>query len=355
MGKVHLAGRAFIPEPEPLGTIFTVYDDIWNGSEEEESSDIWQVPLGAAVGDAERITSAINGVYGTGVEFYDSWAVPSPDRSMFFCQYTNDGAVPGIGDADRWLAVMNADGSGRVFANEQQSERPCWLGDDYILFAENTTQITRVDADGTGEVDILTKSNIHGFDGAPDGSKVAYVAIVGVNNVLGVCNPDGSGDTTLVASGGVSGTGPLWTLDSSQIVFRRGTGVDIINADGTGQTTIVTTLGSAHWYVGGMASDRLWYTDRSSAMYHMAYLMLDGSGFGRTSPEYRLSQSDGRGVPVWDEAQGRVFSTLWATGATPEEIFSVLPDGSDYRTHFVALEEDWSAPGENFQSLYWRD
>lgn len=343
-----------------VGTLFAVNDQIWNGSDVEERADIWHVPLGApsgsGVGSCERITAANLAVFGAGAEFY--WnAIPNPSRERFLCLFGDDDAI------DRHLRVLNVDGSGEVTVNADVSSEPVWVGDSLIAYSGTEpgarTTFDVAAADGSGVIATITRDNIHGWDGSPDGTLIAYAATTGADIRLHVCDPDGANDTVIVASGLAPGTVPVWTLDSTQIVYRKSGGTYIVNADGSGETQIVSSGGpSGFWYPqAAMGSDRVFYSDTSAfSNWRLAQFDLVGSGASIISPNRRLSQAVQRGVCVWDVLQERVFSVLHGavSASGRDEIFSTLADGSDFRTHFEAEEDPGSTVGDNFQNLSYR-
>lgn len=341
-----------------LGTLFAVNDQVWNGSTDEDDSNLWYVPIGAPAGTGEgscvQITFETPALFGTGNQRFWWWAIPSLNRAKLLAQHSDDAAD----NTSLW--VMNADGSGQTMVFSGVTNNPQWLGTDALVYFDNAdlTKIKRVNADGSGTATLLSKaSNIAGFNPSPDGTKLAYTW----NGTLGVVDADGSNDTTLVASGVVtSGTSSIWTLDGARILYwaTGAPGIRIIDADGSNDTQLVASGVTGFYYPCGMAGDRMWYTDTSTfSNWRPAYIMLDGSGATIVSPNRRLSQAVQRAVCVWDEAQGRMFSVLHssATGSTGvDSIFSILPDGSDFRIHFEALEETFVNPGDNFQNLSFR-
>lgn len=343
-----------------LGTPFAVLDQVWNGSMDEDDANIWYVPIGAPAGTGQgscvQITFEAPALYGSGDQRFWWWPIPSPNRTKLLAKHSDDAS-------DDWsLWVMNADGSGQTMVFAGVTGDAFWLGDDALAYSDNadSAKILRVDRDGTGTATLITKaSGFHGFHTSPDGTKVAYVATVGGNIVLGVCDADGSNDTTIVASGLKTGTQPVWTLDGARILYwATGTpGIRIIDADGSNDTQLVASGVTGFYYPCGMAGDRMWYTDTSTfSNWRPAYIKLDGSGKTIVSPNRRLSQAVQRAVCVWDAAQARMFSVSYGgvDGSTTDSIFSILPDGSDFRIHFEALEEPWVNPGENYQVLSFR-
>ena len=91
--------------------------------------------------------------------------------------------------------------------------------------------------DGTGARRLTSPYNRAG-DAAwsPDGSKIAYVTSANPRGV--VMNADGSGKRPLCTDSLCVGWAvvgdPAWSPDGRQIAFSRGSGVGIVNADGSG-------------------------------------------------------------------------------------------------------------------------
>src|ERR687890_712510 len=162
------------------------------------------------------------------------------------------------------IYVMNADGSGvsRVAERPGIEITPILSPDGKkIAFVSGLFEDIHVmNVDGTGEVKISNDgSQWHDSPTwSPDGSKVAYSARSSASNTFDIfaTNADGSGTPTNITDSrnGMSEHYPAWSPDGSQIAYVRSefsssTGsFDIykMNADGTGQTPVVSTDGDEY-------------------------------------------------------------------------------------------------------------
>jgi len=71
-------------------------------------------------------------------------------------------------------------------------------------------------------------------DWSPDGTKIAFTgADISGNNDIYVMNTDGSGRTNLTNSSTGKVYNPAWSPDSKKIAFLRGSGIYVMNANGT--------------------------------------------------------------------------------------------------------------------------
>jgi hypothetical protein len=78
-----------------------------------------------------------------------------------------------------------------------------------------------------GPFDPAVKPSQAAFPGA--NGKIAFVDCD--NGLLKTVNPDGSGEQTLISTGGEH---PSWSPDGSRIAYQSRTSIYITNADGTG-------------------------------------------------------------------------------------------------------------------------
>jgi hypothetical protein len=172
---------------------------------------------------------------------YPSWS-PTGNEIAFV-------AVP-PGGTELALMLINVDGSNARpvwVANPAWSGPPSWSPDGQkIAFScsvlPGQLDICVVNRDGTG-FSRLTDDAFSDFDPAwsPDGSTIAYSRFA----------PGQASGIVLITAGGsylrtlTSGFDPAWSADGSRIVFARGSGLSVINADGTGLRQLTTGQHSA--------------------------------------------------------------------------------------------------------------
>ena len=69
-------------------------------------------------------------------------------------------------------------------------------------------------------------------------------------------NADGTGRQTLTSDPGWDG-GPTWSPDGRAIAYASGTGIDVVNADGSDRRTLAPNRGVLHLPVARWGHDRL--------------------------------------------------------------------------------------------------
>jgi hypothetical protein len=195
---------------------------------------------GLRVFDTETRTEVL--VPNTVSGLYPSWS-PTGSEIAFV-------AVPPGGN-ELALMLINVDGSDARpvwVANPAWSGPPSWSPDGQkIAFSCSVVpgqlDICVVNRDGTG-FSQLTDDTAPDFDPAwsPDGSTIAYTTrFTGSQGT----------EIVLITAGGsylrtlASGFDPAWSADGSRIVFARGSGLSVINADGTGLHPLTTGQHSA--------------------------------------------------------------------------------------------------------------
>jgi Tol biopolymer transport system component len=165
---------------------------------------------------------------------------------------------------DRWDAsdhrqiwLMNADGTSkrRLTHSNQLNASPVWSPDGQkILFERyyggSRMAIYTMNVDGTNKqrlARVRTRTERERYWCAcpawsPDGTKIAYEAIVGKNPAIFVMNADGSERTQITHRAGTREENPDWSPDSTQIAFyseRYGNAeIVVMNPDGTHQRRI---------------------------------------------------------------------------------------------------------------------
>lgn len=170
-------------------------------------------------------------------------------------------------------------------------------------------------------------------------------AVSGGILTLGVIEPDGTNDTTLVADCGAFSTTtvlyPMWRHDDSKIVFYNGAPTpdewQSIEPDGSNQATEFTSFpASQFWTPHAMHTDRFFFTNPLFAPTNewRLYEAVFGGSVAAVSPTRFLSRAVQRGFPMVHE--GRVYCIQEGDNSANglESVFSILPDGSDYIDHF---------------------
>lgn len=222
--------------------------------------------------------------------------------------------------------------------------KPTWKPDGTkILFRSSgatTTlnQIKHMDPDGTN---VATLHNGTNTIGDPlysyDGTKIVF----GENGALKVMNADGTGLSTIVASGA---SFPCWFRTQNVVAYIHTGASDgwrKINADGTGLTTLSTNFTFSDpsvikWSV--LSDDSAIVTTNFDGVDHdLVLIATDGSGITAVSPARTVPTATPDGRPV------ALFGRIYFPQASPyTELRSVAEDGSDFRLDFdgVALSPD---------------
>lgn len=175
----------------------------------------------------------------------------SPDgRRIAFVGYDLD-----IDDAyqNLELYLMDADGS-HVMRRATGFHSPDWSPDGRWLAVtggESLSDIYRLSVEDDGAPPVHLASHAVQPAWAPDGSKIAFVALGDDNSLpeLAVMNPDGSAITvvTPAVDGGIFH--PTWSPDGQRIAYSKctvaGCSIHAVNADGSGAVQLTTGDGSA--------------------------------------------------------------------------------------------------------------
>jgi uncharacterized protein YjdB len=157
---------------------------------------------------------------------------------------------------DRWsgIWVMNAaDGSGATMVTLNGSHASWSPDGSRIVFAGPDRHIWVMQLDGSG----LTQLTNAGYDGmpawSPDGTKIAFQhgSTWPDSWAIYLMNPDGTEIVQLT----LEGQRPAWSPDSRMIVYED-SGINVINADGSGLTRVGDGFAPAWSRVGSMPPPR---------------------------------------------------------------------------------------------------
>ena len=135
--------------------------------------------------------------------------------------------------------TMNDDGSGQAqfSAITQPSPiRPAWSFDGSKLAFASGGEIWVINADGTNQQRVTTNTSSDSEPAwSPDGLKIVFAK---GGSGISVINADGTNETPLTTGGG---TQPSWSSDGTKIAFTLG-GIYTMDTDGSNQVRIITNI-----------------------------------------------------------------------------------------------------------------
>ena len=214
-------------------------------------------------------------------------------------------------------AVLLQGGPPNEAGSAYQALDPTWSPDGtrlaYTLLSAQdryhpvVVEIHVVNADGSGDHAITS----YGAPGtnpipasepawSPDGTKIAFVGPDASNQTteIYVMKPDGSAMTRLTNNSAPDGQ-PAWSPGGAKIAYVDDLHLNVMNADGSGQTTIVSSVdaGSPTWAPDGTRiafdSDPSWSPDGRTIAF------VSNRRVGRYSSELWLMDPDGASQRPW--------------------------------------------------------
>jgi Tol biopolymer transport system component len=164
------------------------------------------------------------------------------------------------------IYVMNQDGNGLTqLTNAAEAEtNPSWSVTGTIAY-QRASQIWVMNANGSGQTQFpgITQPSPTGPAWSPDGMKLAFSS----GGDIWVINANGTNELRLTMTGSTD-TDPAWSPDGSKIVFAKsGSGVTVMNADGSNEITLAGG-GAPAWSPDGTkiayrGSSGIWTMDAS--------------------------------------------------------------------------------------------
>ena len=130
------------------------------------------------------------------------------------------------------------DPNGSVFAIDEEA---AWSADGQKIVWSNSRpsndwDIWVMNADGGGQVNLTNDAEQDKQPTwSPDGTKIAWARDDGVNSKIWTINADGSNRQPLAPYFGLGY--PAWSPDGSKIAYEGPGGLNVINADGSGEET----------------------------------------------------------------------------------------------------------------------
>jgi hypothetical protein len=246
----------------------------------------------------------------------------------------------------RWLALPLAAGFMLAGASEALAAFPGVNGKiAYTQNDDDNNEIYSVDPDGNNPTNLTNNAAADTApDWSPDGTKIAFMSNRESPDdyKLMIMNADGSGATTVPNTLGVASSeilGVSWSPDGAKIAFDSGNRIIIINVDGSGLTPIGPTEDpdAPEWSPDG--TKIVFQSDHGDHTDDEIYVMnVDGTGVTRlttstandTAPDWSpdgASITWRRGTTVMTmDASGANQQSLPSTGAGTHPVFS--PDGT---------------------------
>ncbi|MBT3362751.1 MAG: hypothetical protein HN929_03180 [Chloroflexi bacterium] len=235
------------------------------------------------------------------------------------------------GDPYPDIFIMNDDGTNivQLTDNNANNTSPCLSPDgSKIAFSsdrDGDMNIYSMDVNGSNVVR-LTNSASQDFSPSwsPDGAKIVFSSFGNSETTLHVMNADGTSQTLLTSS---SGDKPTWSSDGNRIAFVSNANIRIINADGTGETGLIS-VGAKH------INHISWSPNGNQIVYDVINSDWDSEGLFTVN----LTGSIIKALPVtealqyaswpcWSPEGARIaFST---TRTPPQGICTVNADGSN--------------------------
>ncbi|HJQ34621.1 MAG TPA: S8 family serine peptidase [Pyrinomonadaceae bacterium] len=198
----------------------------------------------------------VSTVSGTGCDLYVANAdgtnqhalnlSPMPS-DIFGWDWSPDGTKIVFEDGNGDIAVVNADGTGRVtiVSNAAWDWQPRWSPDgSKIVFTSDRTgssQLYVMNPDGTAQTQLTSSVNNNNYPvWSPNGRKIAFISYRNNDYEIYSISPDGTQEKRLTNHPGFDYE-PHWSSDGAKIVFYRynTNGEEwTMNADGTAQVNI---------------------------------------------------------------------------------------------------------------------
>lgn len=238
------------------------------------------------------------------------------------------------------IYVMNADGTNVVQVTSgdvtpsSYNMNPSWSpdGTKFVFFSNRSgwgkTELWIANADGSGPIRLTTSVQL-GSDGqgaifsadydpawSPDGAKIAFVSNRdGADFELYVMNADGGNPVRLTADG-LDDRMPAWSPDSQRIAFNKsnGSGIHIINRDGTTLVRVITFSAWPAWSPDGL---RLAFVQNDPSNNNNGTVFIaktDGSDKVKVT-----NNPDGARAPSWAPNSSPPIQTFTISGQVTDK------------------------------------
>ena len=244
------------------------------------------------------------------------------------------------------IRTADPDGSGlQILA---PGSEPAWSADGRRLAYRHEGAIHTIDADGSNATRLTTPFVVDIRPSwSPDGSKIAYSRVEFGGTFLIVMNADGSGERPIFVGFKVEARSPVWSPDGDQIAFERSPDIGIVNADGSGELTIIPFVPGA----GAVRNHTLhlpdWSPDGSRLVFQRGTDGVDVDG--PHDSDLVVVNADGTGRHVLTDDATPDAEPVWSPDGTKVlyaggdgAFHTINPDGTgDTKLSFGGASPDW--------------
>lgn len=223
---------------------------------------------------------------------------------------------------NRYIETTNPDGSeGVTIGGSNMPFNPAWSPDGARI-AYNTSQtgvgdICVIGTDGSGETNLTNTAGIsENFPSWSATGKIAYER----GGQIWTMNADGTGQAQFTAITQPLPTRPSWSPDGSKLAFSNGSDIWVINADGTNQVQVTTTATTD--------TDPTWSPDGAKIAFKkgnvIASINLNGTN------EIPLTSGSNDREPAWSPDGAKIAyrgtSGLWTMNADGTNQVRIITD-----------------------------
>ena len=248
------------------------------------------------------------------------------------------------------ISTANPDGSGLQLLTP--GSEPAWSSDGLRIAYRHEDAIHKIGADGSNPARLTTPFL---FDErpswSPDGTKIAYSRAEFGGTSLIVMNADGSGEQSIFVGFKVEARSPVWSPDGDRIAFQRSVDIAIVNADGSGELTVIPFIpgpGAARNHTLHLPD---WSPDGSRLVFQRGTDGVDTDG--PHDSDIVVANADGSDRQVLTEDTTRDAEPVWSPDGTKilysagdGFLHTMEPEGGgDTALPLAGTSPDWQPAG----------
>jgi hypothetical protein len=228
---------------------------------------------------------------------------------------------------------------------------PTAVGSHAIAFEGSrlgSNDIWKVNPDGTGLLRLTTDQSNYAPGWSPDGSKIVYAHTASPGSGLFIMNANGTGATNLATGAVVGPFSPKWSADGTHIVFvdhvgESGAEVWSVKADGTGLLQLTNDATMIHEYPTWCADGRIVFDAVPLAGGAFQVYIMNGDGTNVT-PLTNAGSASGGGFRAACSPDGHKVAFVDLTGKL--RVMNVDGSGSVALGPIATFPPSWSPDGK---------